>query len=121
MNSNSNPSASPAVNGTLNQNVTDAIDIQQWQMEIDNFIDETAAELNDIARRLDGGPIADFVDQPKSECKGQVSSTDLKIDKNKSRPRTNQVDDRGSESSEDRLASLKQKLANRIEENRESD
>ncbi len=115
MNQESDPYAGE-IHGPSRDSEYEAIDLEQWQMEIENFIDETSTELSLLARALEGGPIslgkpAEPASQPRSESELKTSS--LGSPGNESPAK--------SSDSSDRFASLKQRFANRIEKSKNNE
>ena len=99
----------------------DAIDLQQWQLEIDNFIDETSIELNELARILEGGPISDFSESPKTQNENLTAPKPTRPVKSRIDEKPTKTKAPASSDSTDRFASLRKKLASRIEQNKEAE
>ena len=114
---NQNQSANPITRSSISDQSDDAIHLQQWQLEIDNFIDETSAELGELAKLLEGGPI---LPETKPTLSKAQSSQPVKTPARKTGKTTaSQIrQEPENADSANRLASLKQKFASRLEKNK---
>jgi hypothetical protein len=95
---------------------TNGIDIAQWQSEIDSFIAETSDELNDIVRQLEninssGSPLPPRI--PRTTGEPMPDPIDTKTDSSKTNQKTRSTQQ--TQDPDQRLASLREKLANRLE------